>query len=628
MIPSSVMELVRAGAIPPSVRAIVMGGEPVTPSLARACLGLEGQPRVLNLYGTTEDTVHSTLFPVTEVSGDRIPVGVPIAGSRMYIARGSAELAPAGEVGEILLAGPKLALGYFGRPELTEERFVAMEVAPGQVERVYRTGDLGRLREDGLFECLGRLDSQVKVRGFRVEPEEISGSLCTCPGVADAAVLPEGDLSDRHLVAFVVPVKGETPEPEDLERWLRRSLPAYMVPSRWEYLDVLPRLPNGKLDRGRLSKLPAARSVAPAALAAGSVEARLAVLWSDVLGHELHHRNENFLRSGGHSLRAVQLAVAIEKSFGVRVDFTEVLGEPVFHELARRIETRMGVPSVETASGPDPADLEAAASLSPFEEQLWILDHAGEGGAYHEAIAVEMRGSLDPAALRAALEDLVRSHDALRTTFPSERGSPRRSVLGVADSEFDLPVDFVDAAAGNDVATVVDAWIRAQLTSPFDLGSGPLLRPRLLTVGSTRHVLLLEMHHIIVDDWSIGPLLRDLTAAYGRHTSGSLPATASTGTAPSSAASVGRRRMEVVALENELRWWEEYLDGARTDIGLPFERAEYGALTRSSAGGAGGPAPRGPGGVRRDRVPGGDDHLRYSSRLSRICTAARPARTS
>ncbi len=260
MIPSSVMELVRAGAVPPSVRAIVMGGEPVTPSLARACLGLEGQPRVLNLYGTTEDTVHSTLFPVTEVSGDRIPVGVPIAGSHMYIARGPAELALAGEVGEILLAGPKLALGYFGRPELTAERFVEMEVAPGQVERVYRTGDLGRLREDGLFECLGRLDSQVKVRGYRVEPEEISGSLCTCPGVADAAVLPEGDLSDRHLVAFVVPVKGETPEPEHLERWLRRSLPAYMVPSRWEYLDVLPRLPNGKLDRERLSKLLAAGS--------------------------------------------------------------------------------------------------------------------------------------------------------------------------------------------------------------------------------------------------------------------------------------------------------------------------------------------------------------------------------
>ncbi len=141
----------------------------------------------------------------------------------------------------------------------------------------------------------------------------------------------------------------------------------------------------------------------------------------------------------------------------------------------------------------------------------------------------------------------------------------------------------MDAAAGNDVATVVEAWIRTQLTSPFDLGSGPLFRPRLLSIGATHHVLLLEMHHIIVDDWSIGPLLCDLSAAYGRHTSGSLPAIASTGTVPSSAASVGRRRMGVAALESELRWWEEYLDGARTDLGLPFERTECGALTRSSA---------------------------------------------
>ncbi|MGW7326938.1 amino acid adenylation domain-containing protein, partial [Streptomyces sp. NPDC054845] len=486
-----------------SVETLVVAGEACPPGLVERWA--PGR-RMINAYGPTEVTVCPSMSGPLTSSDATPPIGRPIPGARVYVLDAALRLVPAGVTGELYVAGVGLARGYLGRPGLTAERFVADPFGPAGT-RMYRTGDLGRWRSDGQLQFEGRADDQVKVRGFRIELGEIEAALAACPGVAHATVVAhEVRPGDTRLTGYLVPADLQTSCDAAAARTrLEKSLPAYMVPSALVVVDALPLTPNGKLDRAALPA-PGADSVPRGRAPRTPQEHVLAGLFAEVLGLPAVGADENFFALGGHSLLATRLTSRIRTTLNTEVSLREVFETPTVAELAARLDaTGTGRPTLSAGGRPDPVPLSFA------QRRLWFLHRLeGPSATYNIALALRLRGRLDRTALEQALADVMIRHEPLRTVFREIDGVPCQHVLDPPTTPPPLPLTDLDIADED----ALQARLTQAARHPFDLSAEPPLHADLFALGPDDHVLLVTIHHIAADGWSISPLVHDLTTAY------------------------------------------------------------------------------------------------------------------
>ncbi len=482
----SYLEMITPGAYN-GLQRVIAGGEPCKQELAASW---SGYVTFYNEYGPTETTVTNTLLIYT----DRMNIGRPLDNTRIYILDAQQQLQPVGIDGELCIAGAGLARGYLNNPALTEERFVDHPFCPG--EKLYRTGDVARWLPDGNIAVSGRADDQVKVRGYRIELGEVTHAIQGYENIQQSVVIAaELQPGEKELVAYIV--SNTNIDIALLRNWLSARLPGYMVPGYFVVLDNLPLTSNGKVDKRRLP-LPADNGqrhtnfIAPR----NATEAQLAALWQQLLSREVSVQ-DNFFELGGHSLKLSRLAASIHQQFGVRAPLKELFARPVLEEQAAWIagleqSTYQRIPIL---------DIQEDYALSSSQRRMWLLSQLGDASAaYHMPAVLELEGSLDKDLLEASFQEVIRRHEILRTVFrKNTAGEVRQVVLPIAEAHFEL-------LKGSD--------LYADLSEPFDLSSGPLLRANWYEISENRCLLGFVMHHIISDGWSIDIFIREVLHYY------------------------------------------------------------------------------------------------------------------
>jgi len=500
------------------VRQVLAGGDVVAPGAVRRLLASRPGMVFVNGYGPTEGTTftccHRVLHPAALKSS--VPVGRPVPNTLVWVLDHHLQPVPVGVPGELYAGGDGIARGYAGLPDLTAERFVPSPFGEG--ERLYRTGDLVRWLPDGCLDFLGRLDSQVKISGVRVEPAEVEAMLARHPGVRGATVVPVEDAAGRTLTACAA-VQQPGPSAAELKAWLRERLPEAMVPSRLALVDNLPLTANGKVDRAAAAGLATGEATGEGYAAPRSpVEELLADVWAAALGRTRIGRHDSFFDLGGHSLLAVRLVAEVRRTFGVELPLRALFEHPTLAELASRVaqgeRDSEPLPPVPAAPGRRPGEV-WTAPLSISQQRLWFLDRLVPGGAFlNVARALVLRGPLQAVALRCALEGVVARHEALRTTFAMTDAGPVQRIAPAAS----VPLPEVDLEAlpaalrDREAARLAKTGARR----PLDLAAGPLLCAVLLRLEpGRRSLLLLTVHHLVLDGWSMGVLFDELGSLYG-----------------------------------------------------------------------------------------------------------------
>jgi amino acid adenylation domain-containing protein len=537
---------------PSRLRHLLTGGERVH-KRPPADLSFE----VWTNYGPTETTVLATsgIIAPEDLAGRLPSLGRPISGTRVVLLDRLFRPVPAGAPGELCVGGPGLGRGYLAWPGQTAEKFIPDPFgSPGS--RLYRSGDLARWLGSGKLEFLRRIDAQVKVRGFRIEPGEIERTLVLHPGVRDAAVLPvEDPVVGRRLVAFVVPSGGGAPAARELREHLSATLPPYMVPAAFVTLDALPLTFNGKLDRRALSaQAVLAEAEAEQTVPRDAVEEALAGLWAAELGRERVGIHDDFFALGGHSLLGARLVARIREAFGADLPLRRLFETPTVAGLAEALRSAARAEAIR----PAPRDPAPPASIS--QESLWFLDRLQPGTAtYNVPLELRWSGALSVPALTAALAAIEDRHEALRTCFPEVEGRPvqRSSERGERLALLDLSsVPRVLREAEADRIATVEAH------RPFNLQNGPLSRVTLVRLGATEHRLLWVVHHIVADGESLGVWFGELTELYQAALDGRPAALPVLAIQPADVAVHERAALASGALEPQLAFWQRALAGA------------------------------------------------------------------
>ncbi|MDD5286416.1 MAG: amino acid adenylation domain-containing protein [Desulfuromonadaceae bacterium] len=504
-----------------NVGLAIVGGEQFTMEQVGILRRLNPAMRIYNEYGPTEFTVGCVATEI--MPGDaRVVIGRPIAGTEIFILDGGLRPLPTGVPGEICLGGAGIARGYLNRPELTAEKFLPHPFRPEG--RIYRTGDMGIRRSDGLFECLGRSDDQVKIRGFRIELGEIEHALLEIPGINEAVVMVRELSSSRELAAFITGISADS---DRIRKELSRRLPEYMIPIYLVTLERMPVTPNGKADRKALAIYELRGEDAGSGTGEASVAPRnelervILGIWEELLQRRGIGVRDNFFALGGQSLKAVQAIGRIQKELGLDLKLRDIFNAPTISELASIAAARgkSGLAAIER--------LEAGETylLSHGQKRLWLLDQM-EGGtaAYNMTGAWLLSGEIDPPRLQHAVHSVVRRHEILRTTFLVVAGEPKQKIHQLME----IPFRVCDLNGEPDPEHAAYCMVREEGMTPFDLEKGPLLRILLLRLdggpdGTSRSILVFTIHHIISDGWSVGVMVRELSALYGGLSPGDLP---------------------------------------------------------------------------------------------------------
>jgi amino acid adenylation domain-containing protein len=572
---------------------ILLGGEALPSELAVQITAVLPNGLV-NMYGPTETTVWSATHAVEAAEGP-VPIGRPIANTRVYVLDAALRPQPAGVPGELFIGGHGVTRGYLGRPGLTAERFVPDAFSAQAGARLYRTGDRARWREESalvrecvsaevnsavsgsrthalthsrtaFLEYLGRLDAQVKVRGFRIEPGEIEAVLRRHPDVVECAVVARtAAAGDTRLVAYVVGAA----EADALRAHAGRTLPEYMVPSAFVPLDALPLTPNGKLDRKALPAPDLASAEEAYVAPRTPTEEVLAGIWAEVLRVERVGVEDSFFELGGHSLLATRVVSRVRELFGVELPLRALFEGPTVAEVAGRVEQirRAELPVLPPVV---PTGRTGALPLSFAQERLWFLDRLEPGSAtYNIPAALRLTGVLDERALERSLGEIVRRHQALRTVFAEVDGSPVQVVAPFGG--FALPVEDLSGLGEADREAAVRRRAGEEASRPFDLVTGPLFRAALLRLGAEDHVLLLSMHHIVSDGWSLGVLFRELSSLYAAYREGGESPLPELPVQYADYAVWQREQLAGEVLDRQLAYWKERLAGAPELLELPTD---------------------------------------------------------
>ncbi|PCC73853.1 amino acid adenylation domain-containing protein [Nannocystis exedens] len=538
-----------------------------------------------NHYGPAETHV-VTAFALPEARSQWVPhppIGRPIANTRVRVLDPHMNLCPVGVPGELYLGGEGLARGYWNRPDLTAERFVPDPFATEPGARLYRTGDITRQRPDGTLEYLGRRDDQVKIRGVRVELGEVLSAISRHPRVQEAVVIAREDTpGERRLVAYFVPTQGEAAGEVaiELRAFLRRSLTEAMIPTAFVGLRELPLTPNGKIDKRALPRPEDEATAGTSVPPRSELEVSLAAIWQDVLKVERVGAHDDFFALGGHSLLATQVLARVRRTFGVELALAELYAGPTVAGLAALVRARRA-PASE-ASPIEPARRDGPLPLSLAQERLFFLHRlAPESTAYNCPHGFRLRGRLDAAALQRGLDGLVARHEALRTTFLEVEGQARQVIAARGA----VPLRRFDLRGLPDElrALELERRLAVEVRRPFDLERGPLVRGCLVQLADEEHFLLLDLHHIVTDGWSMRLLLDELAALYEADVRGEEASLAPLGLQFADYAAWERGRLQQ-GLERSIAWWRETLADAPRLLPLPTDRPR--PNTQSFRGGA------------------------------------------
>ena len=562
-----------------SLRRVICSGE---------ALPLEVQDRFFerlqaelhNLYGPTEAAVDVTYWAcIPNYSRSIVPIGRPIWNTQIYILDPRLQPVPVGVPGELHIGGVGLARGYLNRPQLTAEKFIRDPFRAQAGARLYKTGDLCRFLPDGNIEYLGRIDHQVKIRGFRIELGEIESTLDRYAGARQSVVMAREDIpGDKRLVAYIVPAAGEQPDADKLREHLKHSLPEFMVPSAFVFLEQFPLSSNGKIDR-KVLPAPEYKSQGDAYVAPRSAtEEHVAAIWQKVLRIPRAGAHDNFFTLGGHSLLATQVISRIRQEMRVELPLRTMFEIPTLAELARRVDELRAADQSRAGSGIGTGIIRAVSRnqelpLSFAQQRLWFLNELEPNSpAFNIAHTLKISGAVNAAAMEKSFNLMAARHETLRTSFGSQADEPVQ-IIHTHDS-VRVPFRKIDLSGVDDGTRDAEAQrlFAEDANRPFDLTRAPLIRALLLQLSPDEHYLLINIHHIISDRWSISVLVSELAKQYEAAAAGRDPAMADLPLQYADYAVWQRKWLNGDVLEKQLGYWKEKLKNAPQVLELPTDR--------------------------------------------------------
>lgn len=558
-----------------SLKRVICSGEALPVDLMHLFLAKESA-ELHNLYGPTEAAVDVTAWACEpNYTRATVPIGRPIANTQIYITNSHLQPVPIGVAGEILIGGVQLARGYLNQPALTAEKFVPDPFSEIPGARLYRTGDLGRFLPDGTIEYLGRLDRQIKLRGFRIELAEIEALLAQHPDVQETVILLLADEgSESQLVAYIVAAPDTIPGPDKLRAFLSKKLPGYMVPARYMFLEAFPLNPNGKIDRNALPRPGTERPALGTSFVAprDDLETALVEIWQELLQIDEIGVEDNFFDLGGDSLLATELASHVRDQLGIEIRLRNIFEYPCVAAFARHIDAAReeiprgtGMPRIECV----PRD--TSLLLSFPQERLWFLDQYEPGlAAYNCPYAFHIRGGLDAGLVERCLNEMVLRHEILRTTFEERDGSPVQIIASPAPVE--LEVIDLSARPGKERAGEALHAITKDAERPYDLTIGPLYRTALFKLNERHHILGVQLHHIIFDGLSVRVFLRELGALYEAFAAGKPSPLRPMPLQYADFAGWQQRCFEMDMWQDDLAYWRRQLADLPPNFDLPTDR--------------------------------------------------------
>ena len=556
---------------------VLCGGEALPQELAEQLLA---RGTLWNLYGPTETTIWSAIAKVEAGEGP-VLIGRPIANTQIYILDSRLQPVPVGVHGELYIGGDGLAQGYLNRPELTAEKFILSPFDDQPGARLYRTGDRARYRSDGNIELLGRVDNQVKIRGYRIELGEIETTLHQHPAVKESVVVTRerDSLGEKELVGYIVSTQDSVASLSDLRGFLREKLPDYMIPSLFVLLNALPLTPNGKIDR---SNLPPPDDSRPT-LDQGFVEPRteieelVAQLWREVLKLDKIGIYDNFFELGGHSLLATRVVARLRKNFSIDLPLRRIFETPTVAGLARTVETVLRTGQEIERTPILPVSREKPILPSIAQEPVLSLNEWAPGiSVFNIPAAYRLKGTLNVVALEWSITCVVERHEALRTTFPMVNGQYVQFISPSVSTK--LEVIDLGNLPDEDREDETRKLAREEAEQPFNLANGPLFRIRLLRLGDEDHLLLIIMHHIISDGWSMAVFFRDLGAFYDAFSNRCPPSLPELPIQYADFAHWQRQALREKLMETQLVYWKKQLDGPLAPVEFPTSRTRVNEL--------------------------------------------------
>ncbi|WP_161964298.1 non-ribosomal peptide synthetase [Chitinophaga flava] len=557
------------------LKVLLVGGEPLTQRNYERLKRLT-TTHVINVYGPTETTIWSSCSALH--TSTSLSIGTPLLNENIFITDHQHQLCPIGVVGEICIAGDGLSRGYFNKPELTSEKFVANPFKPG--ERMYKTGDLGKWLPDGSIEFIGRKDNQVKVRGHRIELGEIENALQSHEGIDGAVVVAKSDQNgDKELIAYLV-CKDVLNIP-DLRSHLSKSLPAYMLPGHYVALAALPLTVSGKVDRKRLPDHEGSSISTGIAYVAprNETEEKLVSIWQEILGREIISIKDDFINLGGHSIMATRLVSKIYKTFEVSIGLSTLFTTLVLEDQARLIlQTRktsfMAIPAI--AGKPHYA-------LSFSQRRLWVISQFPEGSiAYNMQAAYVLEGPLDRDALAASFNTLITRHESLRTTFrEDEQGDIKQFIHSPQETGFKLI--YHDIRNEHEPEVVVKERVHSVFTKLFDFTACPLIRAELYQLGDNKWILAYVIHHIISDAWSMDIFTNELFRLYDAYSGGEVNPLAPLHIQYKDYAAWQQEQLKGESLEDHKTYWLKQFEGELPVLELPCDQVRPAIKTYNGA---------------------------------------------
>jgi len=555
-----------------ALRYVLLAGEALLPADVGRWREVFGdRVKLINLYGTSETTMAKFIYEVQPGDEKRrsVPVGKPMPGARALIVDEDGGECRPGAIGEIYISTPYRSHGYYKQPDLTAEVFIANPFSEDPKDIVYKTGDLGRMLDDGNIELLGRKDQQVKIRGVRVELEEINSLVRGFNGVQDVAVIDRKDTNGGNFLCAYI-VGGDELKVDALRAYLHERLPGSMVPSAYVAMEKLPRTMSGKIDRRALPQLKnraGRREFAPPRTA---TEQMVAEIWSNILGLPKISLHDDFFELGGHSLLATQVMGRVRSTTGVELPLRALFENPTVAQLAAQVDAALQKGNVSAAPVIVPVARDGDLPLSFAQQRLWFLHQLEPTSAvYNCPAAVWFTGALNLAALAQSFNEVVRRHEVLRARFSARDGSP---VQIVAPSlSVSLPVIDLSGLAAERVEAEIERLSRVEAERAFDLSRDVLLRTKVLRISEEEHVVLVTMHHIVSDGWSIGVLVKEVAALYEAYAQGNQVGLKPLAVQYADYAYWEREWLQGEVLEEQMAYWKEQLTEAPV-LELPTDR--------------------------------------------------------
>jgi acyl carrier protein len=605
----------------------IVSGEALSPEISsKFQKTLLHNTKLLNLYGSTEIGADATYYELTESTDkllvDKAPIGRPISNMQIYILDESLNPVPVGVSGELYIGGAGLARGYLNRPDLTADRFIpnpfaqedtqahlnssgsgSASISSSESLRLYRTGDLARYLVDGNIEFLGRIDDQVKIRGFRIELGEIESTLVSHENVSQVVVMAREDKpGHKQLVAYIVVAEREAASSltcesilssssgdsfsvlageslpavsETLRNHLALSLPDYMVPSFFVYVDKIPLTSNGKVDR---KSLPAPdlslRSIADEYVAPQStLELSLSSIWSEVLKVEKIGIHDNFFKIGGHSLLATQVISRIRHAYNIDIPLRALFEQPTIAALGKVVDSLIKQNSSSLLPSITPQERPDSIPLSFAQQRLWFIEQLlPDNTLYNIPLALTLKGHLNVSALENALNTLIQRHESLRTIFVSVKDQAAQVILPHLSLHLEECSTDLSHLPQEEKSSLAQSYAQEEVSKPFDLSSGPLIRVKLLNLNEDEHLLLLTMHHIISDGWSMGIFFKELSHLYNAYVSGKEPTLSPLALQYADFSLWQRNWLQGDVLDQQLSYWKEQLSDIPDLLELPTDK--------------------------------------------------------